>query len=315
MRIGIVCPAPPGTLHGNRISALRWAQILRQLGHRVAIQTSYDDASYDLLIALHAKRSAPAVFEFHERYPDRPVVVALTGTDLYRDIHRYRTAQRALEIATRLVALQPLAREELPQRLRGKLRVIYQSVENTARSAARTNVAFQVCVIGHLRSIKDPFRTAMAARSLPAASRIQVLHAGAAMTGQMSRRAHEEERRNSRYRWLGEIPRWKARRLIASSHLLVLSSQMEGGANVISEAIVDRTPVLASRVPGSVGLLGTDYPGFYPFGDTEALRTLLLRAETDVAFYRELCSRCAMLTSLFRPARERSGWRRLIGEL
>ena len=127
--------------------------------------------------------------------------------------------------------------------------------------------------------------------------------------------ARAEEERNSRYRWLGEIPRWKTRRLIASSHLLVLSSKMEGGANVISEAIVDGTPVLASRIPGSIGLLGADYPGFYPLGDTQAFRNLLLRAETDAAFYRDLVSRCAKLSPLFRPARERNAWRRLLSEV
>ncbi|MGI8743791.1 MAG: selenoneine biosynthesis selenosugar synthase SenB [Bryobacteraceae bacterium] len=315
VRIGIVCPAPPQTLYGNRISALRWARILRQLGHGVVVQTSYAGAPFDVLIALHAKRSAPSVFEFHQQHPERPVVVVLTGTDLYRDIHHDQTAQKALEIATRLVALQPLACEELASHLRGRLRVIYQSKEKTPASTARPDLAFQVCVVGHLRTVKDPFRTAMAARSLPAASRIQVLQAGAAMTEHMSRRALEEERRNSRYRWLGEIPRWKVRRLIASSHLLVLSSKMEGGANVISEAIVDHTPVLASRIPGSVGLLGSDYPGFYPFGDTQALETLLLRSELDSSFYHELCSRCAELSPLFRPARERSSWRRLMSEL
>src|SRR5260370_17800024 len=90
---------------------------------------------------------------------------------------------------------------------------------------------------------------------------------------------------------------------------------MEVGANVISEAIVDGTAVLASRIPGSVGLLGADYPGFYPFGDTQALRNLLLRAETDSMFYRELLSRCAKLSPLFRPARERAAWKRLLDEV
>lgn len=313
MRIRMICPAPRGTLYGNRISAVRWARILRQLGHRVAIRTSYDGAPCDLMIALHAKRSASAVFEFHNRRPNSPVIVALTGTDLYRDIRHSKIAQQALEVAARLIALQPLAAGELAPHLRDKLRVIYQSVEKTRSPATRR--AFQVCVVGHLRSLKDPFRAAMAAHSLPAASRIHVVHAGAAMSDQMARQARAEEKRNFRYRWLGEIPRWKTRRLIASSHLLVLSSKMEGGANVISEAIVDGTPVLASRIPGSVGLLGADYPGFYPFGDTQALRNLLLRAETDSMFYRELLSRCAKLSPLFRPARERAAWKRLLDEV
>jgi len=315
MRIRIVCPAPRGTLFGNRISALRWARILRELGHRVAIETEYDGADCDLLIALHAKRSAEAVVSFNKRHPDKPVIVALTGTDLYRDIQHSRKAQRALEIATRLVVLQPLARQELAPHLRGKVRVIYQSVEKTPGNNVRSDAVFQVCVVGHLRSIKDPFRAALAARKMPAASRIQIVHAGAAMDEHMARRARAEERRNPRYRWLGEIQRSEVRRLIASSHLLVLSSKMEGGANVISEAIVDGTPVLASRIPGSVGLLGGDYPGLFSLGDTDALRSLLLRAETDRSFYRELQSRCKRLAPLFKPAWELAAWRALMKEI
>lgn len=315
MRIRIVCPAPRGTLFGNRISALRWAGVLRELGHRVAIETEYDGAACDVLIALHAKRSAAAVLDFDKEQPDRPVIVALTGTDLYRDIHHSRKAERALEIATRLIVLQPLAHQELAPHLREKVRVIYQSVEKTRGAKAPSDSVFQVCVVGHLRHIKDPFRAAMAARELPAASRIEIVHAGAAMDEKMARRARAEEQRNPRYRWLGEIPRAKVRRLIASSHLLVLSSRMEGGANVISEAIVDGTPVLASRISGSVGLLGHDYPGFFPFGDTDALRALLLRAETDRSFYRELESRCRRLAPLFRPSRELAAWRALIKEI
>lgn len=315
MRIGIVCPAPPGTLYGNRITALRWARILRQLGHRVAVQTDYDGAPYELLIALHAKRSAPAVFAFREANQSKPVIVALTGTDLYHDIRHYQPAQRVLEIACRLVVLQPLACAELAPALRIKARVIRQSVERTPGRAVRPGAFFRVCVAGHLRGVKDPFRAAMATRRLPAASRIRVVHAGAAMTNQIARRARTEELRNSRYRWLGELPRWKVRRLIASSHLLVLSSRMEGGANVISEAVVDRTPVLASRIPGSVGLLGADYPGLYPFGDTNALRSLLLRAELDRSFYHDLRSRCAKLARLFSPVSEREAWRGLLDEV
>jgi putative glycosyltransferase (TIGR04348 family) len=315
MKIHIVCPAPPRTLYGNRISALRWARVLRELGHHVAIETAYDGAPCDLLLALHAKRSAAAVFRFHEHHPDKPVIVALTGTDLYRDIERSRAAQRALDIATRLVALQPLACEQIAPHLHGKVRVIYQSVDKTPGPVTRTKRDFQVCVIGHLRTIKDPFRAAMAARSLPASSRIQIVQAGAAMDDRMSRLALAEERRNPRYRWLGEIPRGKARRLIAASHILVLSSQMEGGANVISEAVVDGTPVVASCIAGSIGLLGADYPGLYPFGDTASLRRLLLQVERDHGFYHDLASRCAKLTPLFCPSRERTAWRQLLSEL
>jgi putative glycosyltransferase (TIGR04348 family) len=245
-------------------------------------------------------------------------VVALTGTDLYRDLRRYRTPHRALELADRIVVLQPLAAAELEPGLRGKLRVIYQSAEpvpGAARGVRRySDEFFDVCVIGHLRAVKDPLRAAYAARMLPPSSRIRVLHAGGARDAAMEQRARAEEARNPRYRWLGALGRVRTRRLIAQSNVMVLSSRLEGGANVISEAVVDGTPVIASRIPGSVGLLGKDYRGYYPVGDTWALARLLGRAESDAAFYRELAARCRKIAPLFRPAEERRRWKKLLEE-
>jgi glycosyltransferase involved in cell wall biosynthesis len=142
-----------------------------------------------------------------------------------------------------------------------------------------------------------------------------VLHAGTAMEEGMAETARAEEARNPRYRWLGGMPRWKARRLIAQSRLLVLSSRMEGGGNVISEAAVDHVPVLASRIPGSIGLLGRRYPGYFPFGDTRALASLLRRAETDRAFYAKLKAWCIRLAPMFHPAREQAAWKKLLGDI
>src|SRR5262249_26565200 len=144
---------------------------------------------------------------------------------------------------------------------------------------------------------------------------IRVTHAGEALSPGMAERARRAMERDPRYRWLGELPRWQARRLLARSHLLVLSSRMEGGANVVSEAIVDGVPVLASRIPGSVGMLGARYSGFFPLGDTQALARLLKRAATDSAFYGRLAQWCAQLAPRFEPARERAAWRNLLAEL
>src|SRR5712692_2520580 len=193
MRIGIVTPAPPDSLYGNRITALRWATILRRLGNRVSVSQAYDGESYDLLIALHARRSHPSIINFRRHNPEAKIIVALTGTDLYRDIRTNHLARQSLEIATRIVVLQPKALEELRPSLRDKTRVIYQSVEGVRKPAAKTRARkqgrrerfsgnFDVCVIGHLRTVKDSFRTAMAARLLPSSSRIRVLQAGGAMT-------------------------------------------------------------------------------------------------------------------------------------
>ncbi|MCU1276088.1 MAG: glycosyl transferase [Bryobacterales bacterium] len=315
MLIRMVCPAPAGSLHGNRVTALRWTRTLRSLGHSVQVAGDYDGQRCDLLIALHARKSAGAVFKFRENRPGLPVVVALTGTDLYQDLRRYRTPVRALEAADRIVALQPLAVAELAVSVRDKVRVIYQSAEPTRSVGKPAPGFFDVCVAGHLRYVKDPFRTAYAVRRLPLASRIRVLQAGGAMEASAARQATAEQVRNPRYRWLGALSQARTRRLIARSRVLVLSSRMEGGANVISEAVVDGTPVIASRIPGSVALLGEGYSGYFPVGDTQSLRELLLRVESDAGFYRRLRQPCASLAPLFRPEEERDRWRHLLDEL
>ncbi len=314
MKIFLACPAPPHSRQGNRVTAIRWARLLRSLGHRPLIGQNYDGAPCDLLVALHARRSFDAVCCFRQQYPERPLIVALTGTDLYRDIHTSRKAQQSLQLADRIIVLQPRGVVELPAPLRSKVRVIIQSARPTC-SRPLASQFFEVCVLGHLRAEKDPFRIALASRLLPIDSRIRLTHAGRALSPALAKRARRLMARDPRYRWLGEVPRWRARRILARSHLLVLSSRLEGGANVISEALADGIPILASRITGSVGLLGTRYAGFFPVGDTRALARLLIRAESEAAFYARLKEWCVRLAPLVDPAREMEAWVKLLHEL
>jgi glycosyltransferase involved in cell wall biosynthesis len=96
---------------------------------------------------------------------------------------------------------------------------------------------------------------------------------------------------------------------------MVISSFNEGGANVISEAAVAGVPVLASRMDGNVGLLGADYPGYFPVGDAQALARLLQRLEREPRFVARLAKALARRAPLFRPAREAAAWRRLLASL
>jgi len=315
MNICIITPAPARSRKGNRVTALRWAGVLRELGHRVVIEQEYEGRRCDVMVALHARRSFPSVERFRRQYPGSPLILALTGTDLYDDIRTSDLARRSLELASRLIVLQPLGIAELPEHLRERARVIYQSAKRPPGRVSRAKNLFEVCVLAHLRPVKDPLRAAMAARLLPPSSRIRVTHLGAALSEEMGERARAETASNPRYRWLGELPRRKALQILARCRLLVLSSRLEGGANVISEAIAASVPILPSRIPGSIGILGPDYPGYFPVGDSRALASLLARAETDAAFYNTLKEWCERLTPLVDPARERQGWESLLQEL
>ena len=124
MQIEIVTPAPAGSTAGNRITAERWAKIFRELGHRVSISPRQERRSGDVLIALHARRSYASIVKFRRHHPQARIVLALTGTDVYRDIRRNRWARESLALADRIVVLQPNALRELSGAERKKTLVI-----------------------------------------------------------------------------------------------------------------------------------------------------------------------------------------------
>lgn len=302
-------PAGAGSRAGNRHTALRWAAMLRADGHRVTVGTAWQPQDpADLVLALHARRSHASIKAFSAAHPDRPLVLALTGTDVYRDIRTSADAKASLRLAHRFITLQPLAARELAPSLRRRVRVVVQSSATRLRHRPVKSV-FRAIVIGHLRDEKDPLRALHALGRLPQDLRIQLLQLGEALDDTFARQAKAAMRRERRYRWLGSVPHAAALRWLSSSHVLVVSSRMEGGANVISEALRIGVPVLASRIPGNVGLLGAGYPGYFPVGDDEALAKLLARAGADRRFYRALLHWVRRLRPLAAPRNEAAALR------
>ena len=310
MRIALITPAPPGSRYGNRRTALRWAALLRELGHRVRVESTWDGGSADAMIALHARKSHAAIAGFAATCPGCPLIVALTGTDLYRDIREDPLARQSLALASRLVVLQPLGVKELAPALRRKTHVVYQSTRPIRRGPPLKR-SFEICVSGHLREEKDPFRAAAALALLPQHSRLRVTHIGGAMNAVMEREARDWMAREPRYHWLGEVPGWKAARILGRSRAMVISSRLEGGANVVSEAINGGVPVIASRIPGNAGLLGSDYPGYYPVEDQKTLARLIVLAETDGGFLARLEAACIARRPLITRDAEKAALRRL----
>ena len=326
MRILLVSPKPRNSRTGNDVTSRRWAERLRSLGHEAAIRNRYPPAAPDqgppfggrepdLLVALHARRSAGSVQRWREKRPGRPLVVALTGTDLYRDLDESPDARGSVRAADRLIVLQGKALERLAPEWRAKAHVIHQSAAAPEPAPERREDVFEVSLLCHMRPVKDPFRAAAAARLLPESSRIEVVHAGRALREGLDERARREERENPRYRWVGELDREEALRLLARSRLMVITSRLEGGANVVTEALACGTPVISTRIDGSVGLLGERYPGYVPVGDTEALARMLRRAEEDAAFYEALVDACRQRAELADPELERTEWADLLAGL
>ncbi|MCL5060869.1 MAG: TIGR04348 family glycosyltransferase [Candidatus Thermoplasmatota archaeon] len=313
MRIALVTPYGREHRNGNWHTAARWARFLREAGHTVRTQVEWDGRSADLMLALHARRSFASIHAFAERFPSRPLLLALTGTDLYRDIHEDRDARQALELAHRIIVLQERGPDELAPHLAAKTRVIYQSAPDIPRLPPPANI-FEVLVIGHLRTEKDPFRAALATAYLPEQSKIRVTHLGGALSEDMAETAEMAQSKLPRWHWGGEVPHRTVLKRLARAHMMVISSVMEGGANVICEALAADVPVLASHMPGNVGMLGEDYPGYFPVGDERRLARLLSLAENDPGFYAALASHARQRRGLMRPEQEASRLRQAVAE-
>lgn len=289
---------------------------MRGLGHKVTVQSDWDGTPGDMMVAIHAWRSASSIARFRQRFPGRPLVVALSGTDIYRFRHSHtEETLHSMELADALVCLHDRVYRAIPEAHRKKLHVIHQSAAPMRRARSPSVRTFDVCVVGHLREEKDPFRAAYAARSLPQQSRLRIIHLGKAHNDEWAGQARTEMELNPRYHWRGEVGAWQVRKEFLKTHALVHSSIMEGGANVVSEALVAGVPVIASDIDGNVGLLGEEYPGYYPVTDTGALCALLQRAETDQSLLQLLHKRGNERKHLFAPERESRRWRTLLDGL
>ena len=296
------------------MTALRWQGFLEELGYSVEVTESWSGGDADVLIALHAYRSHQSIVQFKKKYPSRPIVLILTGTDLYRDIQNHSEVVQSMEMADRLIVLQSSALDSITPSLRYKVQVIYQSVEiDLPDPVAKED--FLVSVIGHLREEKDPFCVARSLPLLPSDSKITVRHLGQAMNSQMGDLARNYNATLNRYQWIGEVSHADTLRMLSQSRLMVISSLMEGGAHVVSEAIALGIPVIASDIPGNRGLLGESYPAYYPVGEECALANLLYRSETIPTFYASLQKHIDLRRELIKPAREKQSIQEIVGAL
>ncbi len=312
MRIRFLVPPAETERNGNIATSERWQSIMEELGHQVAVDHESCREPCDLLVAFHAYRSRSAIIEAGKAGMAGRIIICFTGTDLYRDLKADPQASDVLRVADRLVVLQPAALDEVPAAVRDRTTVIYQSAVRPVSDAVPSPDSFDICVIAHLRDVKDPLRAARAARLLPPESKIRVFLVGRALTDVLALAAKAEMCENARFLWLGEQSRERTAEILLQSRVLVLSSVMEGGANVVSEAIVSEVPVIVTEIPCMVGLLGNAYPGFFPVMDTERLAALLLHAETDHAFYLGLRERCRQVAFKFSPSLERERIRELL---
>ena len=197
--------------------------------------------------------------------------------------------------------------------LQQKACVIFQSAKTLVPISRKRNSrqAFKVIMIGHLRAEKDPL-TFMRACSTLRDTPISFTHVGSALDDDMPAQVAATTAASPNYHWLGNQPHAATRQRLKYSDVMVISSVMEGGANVIIEAITSAVPVLASDIAGNRGMLGDDYHGYFPVGDVAKLAALIHRTATDSRFLADLKRQCDMRRILFSPEREQASVRLLV---
>ena len=314
--ICIISPALAAANNGNWQTAKRWQHMLSSDYH-VEIMLQWDGKPYDAMLALHARRSADSIAQWAAKFPAKPIILALTGTDLYRDIAVDPLAQQSLKLAHRLVVLQDMGPKSLPAEFQSKCQVIFQSTPRR-QSVQKTTQKLRALMVGHLRSEKSPETYFAAARSLAHRSDIVLDHIGAPLDAALGKQARQLAAEVPTYRYLGEQTHVQTLARIARAHVLVHPSRMEGGAHVVMEAVMSGTPVLASRIDGNVGMLGADYAGYFDCGDADQLANALIECREGQNLpsskLAQLARQCSFREKLFEPVAEQTALLRIVSQ-
>ncbi len=310
----IVTPAFADANNGNWQTAQRYARFL-STDYRVSLAKHWDGQAADLMLALHARRSAASVLAWAEQKPASPLLLVMTGTDLYQDILSDAAAQAAMSAASALLVLNELGLRALPEPLRAKAHVCLQSCSTRQTLAHKSGRHLRALMVGHLREVKSPQTYFNAAELLRDRPDIRLDHIGAALEPALGSAAQALIRRCPQYRWLGALAHEQTRKRIQSAHLLVHPSRLEGGAHVVIEALCSGTPVLASRIDGNLGLLGEDYLGLFDWNDAQGLAALLRQCRDDPAMLAALQTQTAARATLFHPEQEKRRLRALVAGL
>jgi putative glycosyltransferase (TIGR04348 family) len=301
--VAIITPALASAKNGNWQTARRWSEFI-DTRYATKVSMSIDTLlnegqSPNALIALHARRSAADVRSFAAT--GKPIAVVLTGTDLYGDTPNHPEVNESLTLADVIVVLQDEALKLLPPQFKEKTQVIYQSAPQHSNGPCREHT-FDIAFVGHLRAEKDPNTVLNAFQSLRDDT-LRLIHIGRldGYADLFSKAADSDQRIELK----GALDHQDSLAQLSRCRLMVISSRMEGGANVIIEAVNSQVPVLASHISGNVGMLGEDYRGYFTLGNAQELANLIQRCKDDLSFANTLKIHGQHRASRFLPQTEK----------
>jgi len=339
MRISITSPFPADSLQGNSVSGRRITGLLKSLGHHARLFHNGFAPDCELLIALNAWRSSAVIAEFAEirrgiidhstgfnasfnrvQSPTKEgtvpkIAVVMTGSDLFPfdGLLKPETLQ-SINFADAVIITHGEARERIHHPM---VRVIRKSIalpeEFLSQGKPRNaeSPAVNGIMVAHLREQKNPFLFLRAVPHLK--SPIHIDHFGHANSAEFQENA--EKYHSHAYHWKGEVARTELLRALQKADFLLNTSYIEGSSNAVCESIALGTPVIASAIPGNIGVLGADYPGLFGVDDTKGLAEMLDRFANSKGFRLELVTCCSQLAGGLAESRESQDWAELIEDL
>ncbi|MFK7911355.1 MAG: glycosyltransferase family 4 protein [Akkermansiaceae bacterium] len=304
-KVIIHSPYSESASQGNSVTATRMEGIFTEHGFKVAhSQQEYSGEAADVMIALNARKSAKAIARFRYLHPASQIIIVLTGTDINHPdvIDKKSTTRISMRLADRLVVLHEASLKQVPEIFREKTSVVYPSVTIPSDVKHSADDDFTIIYAGNIRQEKNPALLLAVAKKLPSAIQLELY-------------GDAGDLRSSKLNFHGVVPHKEMLRAMSKAHVLLNTSFQEGGANAICEAISMGLPVLATAIPGNIGMLGEDYAGLFPSDDLEALVNLIEKAANDSDFYALLKKQVAARAPLFAHERESASWLDLLNDL
>lgn len=315
MKILVTTPYERDSLQGNTVTAKRVVSILIEAGMDANLLSKGEPVGFaDVMIGLHARKSAHFIDEFLAVNPAGKVIVYLTGTDLYDEIpNGSGICEKSMDLADALVVSQEASLASVPERHRSKAVVVHKSIQ-LPMLESRVGVDSKLfTVIGHLRAVKQPFIAVESIQLLDDSLRLVMLGKEVdSDSGEISRKWQAQE---FRFKWLGGVEYREALQWIQRSVATINTSLLEGGANSVGESIVLGVPVLASKIEGNIGMLGDDYAGYFSPDSKQELADLIHRVIHDFDFLQKLREQVNMRGKKFLRENEKRDWINVIQKI
>jgi glycosyltransferase involved in cell wall biosynthesis len=312
MKVLVTTPYARDSLQGNTVTAKRVVSILLETGLDASVISNDDKVEYaDVIIALHARKSAHFIDDFLALNPAGKVIVYLTGTDLYHDIpNGCQICERSMSLADVLVVSHELTLNALPEKYRKKAMSVHKSIQlpdflGEEKIEIDPNL---FTIIGHLRAVKQPFMAVESMQLLEDSVRVKLVLLGNEIDEDSGEIARSWEAIDSRFQWLGGVEYLQALQWMRRSVATINTSLIEGGANSVGESIMLGVPVLATRIEGNIGMLGEDYAGYFSAESKQELADIMQRVISDADFLAMLREQVRVRKKKFTRENEKQDW-------